>query len=767
MAVVSPARAETPDLDELLDKPLKQLMDVPVISASRQATSVVRAPANVTVITQETIRRRGYRNITEILRDLPGFDIVTGQPAGEYPTHIRFRGQGGVGQSKLLIMHDGVIVNETSNGWATGLGFDNHLGDLERIEVISGPGSALYGSNAFVGVINYVSKPGSKRIDQPSGVVVEASVTGGMHFTIAPELLMAFKFDNGLSIQLSGRWYVTEGDSGLGRLDPGNYFSNNREPNQVLTTEHGVIKNEVGPDGLTARLADGFDTSISDISARALVEWGESFQLSVGFWQRDEGLASEVPGYEYFANTADIPFRVLHRGFHVDMRYTADLASWAKSVTRLYWVSSHVLPDTQFTYTYQYQSVDNGVDAAVPDKAKRYNGKGVRVGIEQQFDMELSDTPNWSNNLAWGFGFERREEQYFGISLGQAPPFDSTLIESTWPTELPSATPVYYSWAGSFFLSDTQQLGERLTLHAGLRIDLDTQVAPALNPRIALVANPIGGFWLKALYGTAFRAPTIFELKDEWRGNDNLGAERIHTAELELRYIFDNNVAFVALSGFYSRADNTISERVNADSSKIPVGPDGQKATYFQNGSGRNYGGFTLSGELRVLQNLRAYLNYTYLFTEDFQALDNVAQHKLNFGISYTILDKIDIDFRANWVGASKAPATNLYYHPKNEAWARANYDYVTAPNANGFADAYFVGNVTIRGKNLFGDWLTLEPVLMFRNVWDTDYVTLGRQSGSATRPVDQASVANPAGFAPAYHPQPGFEFLFKLEYRN
>jgi len=586
-----------------------------------------------------------------------------------------------------------------------------------------------------------------------------------MHFTIAPELLMAFKFDNGLTIQLSGRWYISDGDRGIGRPDPAGYFTGNREPYQVFTNEYGWINNEVGADGQPAMLADGFDTSVNNVSTRAQVEWG-NFRLNAGFWRRDEGLGSEVPGYEYFANTPGIPFRALHQGYHLDLSYTADLAPWATSMTRLYLVGNDILSETQFVYTYQHQSVDNGVNPAVPDKAKTYNGQGSRTGVDQQFTMTLHDDPKWANRLVWGFNVETRKEQYFGISLGAEPSLDSTVLTSTWPSEEPSVSPIYFSWAGSLFFSDEQQLGDRLTLHAGLRVDLDTQVDAAINPRVALVGNPIGGFFFKLLYGSAFRAPTVFELYDEWRGNDELAAERIHTAELELRYVFENNAAFVALNAFYSRAEDQIEELPNPDTAKIPVGPAGQKATYYQNGSAANFGGLTVSGELRLFKDLRAYLNYTYLFTEDFRPIDGIAQHKLNLGVSYAILGKVEIDLRANWVGRTRAPSTNRYFQPYDDAWASNNYDYVVRPGADGYTDSFFVGNLTIRGKNLFGDWLKLEPVLMFRNVWDTQYGTLGRQSGSGTKPIDSSGIPNPAGFIPAYHPQPRFEFFFKLDYR-
>ena len=65
------------------------------------------------------------------------------------------------------------------------------------------------------------------------------------------------------------------------------------------------------------------------------------------------------------------------------------------------------------------------------------------------------------------------------------------------------------------------------------------------------------------------------------------------------------------------------------------------------------------------------------------------------------------------------------------------------------------------------GDDLPLMPQLIVRNLLDVDYMGIGRQSGSGTRPVDglQPQVQNPSGFIPPYHPQPGREIYFRLRY--
>jgi hypothetical protein len=81
--------------------------------------------------------------------------------------------------------------------------------------------------------------------------------------------------------------------------------------------------------------------------------------------------------------------------------------------------------------------------------------------------------------------------------------------------------------------------------------------------------------------------------------------------------------------------------------------------------------------------------------------------------------------------------------------------------------DGHFLLNLTLTARNLFGTDAKLEPQLIVRNLLDTDYTGIGRQSGSGMRPVDalQPTMQNPSGFIPPYHPQPGRELFFVLRY--
>lgn len=125
-----------------------------VVTATRIPTALERIPAGVTVIDRETIERRGYQTLAETLAAVPGFRLrSSGGPGAETLAFIR-----GAETRHTLVLLDGVPINDPSNpGGLFDFGKDS-LGDVERIEIVRGPMSTLYGSGAIGGVINIITR---------------------------------------------------------------------------------------------------------------------------------------------------------------------------------------------------------------------------------------------------------------------------------------------------------------------------------------------------------------------------------------------------------------------------------------------------------------------------------------------------------------------------------------------------------------------------------------------------------------------------------
>ena len=148
------------DTGNLKDLSLEELMDVQVrtvYSASKRTQTLAEAPASVTIITADEIRKYGYRTLADILQSVRGF-FVTYDRNYDY-LGVRGFGRTGDYNSRVLLMVDGHRINDNVyDSAAIGTEFILDVDLIDRVEIVRGPASALYGSNAFFGVINVITR---------------------------------------------------------------------------------------------------------------------------------------------------------------------------------------------------------------------------------------------------------------------------------------------------------------------------------------------------------------------------------------------------------------------------------------------------------------------------------------------------------------------------------------------------------------------------------------------------------------------------------
>jgi iron complex outermembrane receptor protein len=146
----------TPPSESLSGSELLLFQEIPeVITAAKELQPIIESPAAVTIITAEDIRRSGASNLPDLFRMVPGVEVMEAT-ASDF--NISTRGFNRVLANKMLVLVDGRSVYQDMLGvtlWET---LPLVLDDIERIEVVRGPGSALYGANAFDGVINIITK---------------------------------------------------------------------------------------------------------------------------------------------------------------------------------------------------------------------------------------------------------------------------------------------------------------------------------------------------------------------------------------------------------------------------------------------------------------------------------------------------------------------------------------------------------------------------------------------------------------------------------
>lgn len=177
------ASDSTPSVDELLGLELSELMDMRVSSASKFEESVTDTPATVLVITQQDIEDRGYHSLPELFADLPGFDVIAAHGDVQQLVYARGNRTGSYNERTLLLIN-GIEHNHLFSQHMN-IDTDFPLTAIKRIEVLYGPSSAVYGPNAFSGVINIITH--SPRDLEDGEGRVYSRVGGGSQNTVYGE----------------------------------------------------------------------------------------------------------------------------------------------------------------------------------------------------------------------------------------------------------------------------------------------------------------------------------------------------------------------------------------------------------------------------------------------------------------------------------------------------------------------------------------------------------------------------------------------------
>jgi outer membrane cobalamin receptor len=164
------AQSEPNEQQNLFDLPIEQLMEVEVVSVSRQPTSQKMLTAPVTIITSEDIHYSGLTSIPDILQFACGVDV---RRIDRQRYAVGIRGLFGLFSDRTLILIDGRPVTDPIHGTTHWEKLPIMVEDIERIEVVRGPGGAAWGANAYTGVINIIMK---KPEDIP-GVFASTTIT--------------------------------------------------------------------------------------------------------------------------------------------------------------------------------------------------------------------------------------------------------------------------------------------------------------------------------------------------------------------------------------------------------------------------------------------------------------------------------------------------------------------------------------------------------------------------------------------------------------
>ncbi len=322
----STASAKATDYTEF---DLGQLTDMDVVyGASSYDQKITDAPAAVTVITAEEIAAHGYRTLGDVLASVRGFH-VTNDRSYDY-IGVRGFGRPGDFNTRVLVLHDGHAANDIIYGTAsTGAELAVNLALVKRIEVIRGPGSALYGAGAFFAVINLVTWDGDE------WDATEAGVEYGSRQRQGAQAAWGGQVGDKGSLLLAADGFRTDGDdihfaeyddpstnNGLSvdgdREEAGHVFAKYRRGGIQLTA-NWMRRDKRIPTGEWGMIFDDDDASIRD--ERTAVDISGSHPLS------DAASVRARIAYDDYECTGDYPFDNAEEGQPEERLVQHDVAS--------------------------------------------------------------------------------------------------------------------------------------------------------------------------------------------------------------------------------------------------------------------------------------------------------------------------------------------------------------------------------------------------------------------------------------------------------
>jgi outer membrane cobalamin receptor len=203
---VSVSGAAAQDGKDLTALSIEDLMGIEVQGASRFAQPIIEAPAAVTIVTARDIRDFGYRSLSDVLRSVRGLHVT-------YDRNYSYLGARGFGRTgdfngRFLLLVDGMRLNDpVYDSAAIGTDFPLDLEIIDRIEIVRGPGSSVYGNNAVFGIINVITRSG------PSVGGVEVGAQAASFGTQAGRVAWGGRRDDGAEWLVSASHYESDGQN--------------------------------------------------------------------------------------------------------------------------------------------------------------------------------------------------------------------------------------------------------------------------------------------------------------------------------------------------------------------------------------------------------------------------------------------------------------------------------------------------------------------------------------------------------------------------
>ncbi|MCP4149284.1 MAG: TonB-dependent receptor [bacterium] len=491
-------------IEDVIDMSLDDLLNIKVSVASKSEEKVEDAPSSVTVFTQEDIRQMGISDLEELLAFVPGFQVSRDIEQGT-AFRISARGRSSALSESVLFLVDGQRINDLYTGGISILNRYMAVENIRQVEIIRGPGSALYGSNAFLGVVNIVTenKNGRVRINTGSGGYKNIAINVCREFS---QTLRISAFIKAFS-------------------DKGAHYDHVEDVYGEIGSTDDPVK---GMDATVAVNYDNFTFRVRHME-RNLENFLTFGSLSNGVNREQTRQTSLSLGYKKQVNKKlDLDIRLMYQEDNWE-----SFAGLIPSGFEL--APGFSLPEQMVGGPYldsYYCAVDLDAVYRISSNNTLYiGGSYLTTGITEVVN-QLSHHPITL--------------EYMG--------------EITCFTDETSFNEENTRHISGLYIQDKQTMGKRLSLTMGFRYDRYNDFGGTLNPRAAVIYAPPWGGKIKGMYGRAFRSPNFLELYDKNNpvdfGNRDLKPEKVETFELAYIQSFKN--LYVVATYFRSRIEDII-----------------------------------------------------------------------------------------------------------------------------------------------------------------------------------------------------------------
>ena len=582
-----------------VEEPIKA--DDVYVTATRVEKELQDVPMSVSVMTSEDIKRSPARTIGELLQDIPGVEI--NNSGGQGFKRISIRGES---PNRVLILIDGQKLVENKSMDGTPLLIDPS--NVERVEVIKGPASVLYGSEAIGGVVNIITKKGGDKPIQGEASVAYNGASNGF-----AESLSAFGGMNGFKYRVSGSY-----------SDQGNLRTPDGEaPNTSFRQKEGsAFLSYDFSDKFT--VGGGVDSFKGSIYSGSMEPGYENFAVNVPKWQRDKVYAFAeaknvtpwLPRVRFDAfwqeNEKD-----MHNHIEVDgMPMTQDRyannkngqigasvqADWQIGADHYLITGYDINRDTLKATTRGKATPRGAMSEALAQMKGVYDrmvgvNPGMAAGIKASLEEEIDDLFNYTS-VAYHKGDMLTNALY--AQMESMLPYDFTLNYG-----------VRYTWVQSNMnrADGIKTLGTFGTVNG---MDVGTESSsdnsrPVFN--VGLTWSGIPDLTLRATFAQGFRAPSLQEkyIVSSMGGgtilpNPGLKPETSNSYEIGARYVHEG--LSVDVAAFYSDADDYIyNSTINA----------AEKLSHYVNVSSAKTHGVELAASYDFENGLTPYVSATWM----------------------------------------------------------------------------------------------------------------------------------------------------------